>query len=129
MFWQSREKKIKWKIRILSVFQTRLSDFLTRIILSVRKCQNIVCGNQQILFKEPNKVQNKKQHKNCAIHVLQTKLTDFIDGAILFIKKKIRLPYKTKPLQVDSEKYLEGVLLDSQIARFKKYDNFGGYLS
>ena len=126
---EPREKKIKWKIRILSVFQTRLSDFLTRIILSVRKCQNIVCGNQQILFKEPNKVQNKKQHKNCAIHVLQTKLTDFIDGAILFIKKKIRLPYKTKPLQVDSEKYLEGVLLDSQIAAFQKYATFRGYLS
>ncbi len=125
---EPREKKIKWKIRILSVFQTKLSDFLTRIILSVRKCQDIICGNQQILFKEPDKVQNKKRHKNHAIHVLQTRLTDFIDGAIVF-KRKIRLPYKTKPVQADNEKYMKGVIPDNQIAAFQKYATFRGYLS
>ncbi|MCX9009948.1 MAG: hypothetical protein OIN66_02390 [Candidatus Methanoperedens sp.] len=124
-----REKKIPPKIRILSVFQTRLSDFLTRRILSIRKCQNIVCGNQQILFKEPDKVRNKKHFKNRAIHVLQTRLTDFIDGAIAFIKRKIRLPYKTKPVQVDNEKYLEGAIPDSQIVAFQKSAKFRGYLS
>jgi hypothetical protein len=124
-----REKKIPQKIRILSIFQTRLSDYLTRKTLSVRKCQNIVCGNQQILFKEPDKVQIKKQHKNRAIHVLQTRLTDFIDGAIAFIKRKIKLPYKTKPVQADNEKYMESVIPDNQIVAFREYATFRGYLS
>src|SRR5574337_923302 len=124
-----RGKKIPQKIRIISVFQTKLSDFLIRRIPSVRKCQNIVCGNQQILFKEPNKIQNKKQHKNHAIHVLQTRLTDFINGAIAFIKRKIRLPYKTKPVQADNEKYMEGAIPDNQIVSFQKSAKFRGYLS
>ncbi len=124
-----REKKIPPKIRMLSVFQTRLSDFLTRRVPSVRKCQNIVCGNQQILFKEPDKVQNKKHFKNHAIHVLQTRLTDFIDGAIAFIKRKIRLPYKTKPVQADNEKHMEGAIPDNQIVVFQKSAKFRGYLS
>ncbi len=124
-----REKKIPQKIRILSIFQTRLSDYLTRKTLSIRKCQNIVCGNQQILFKEPDKVQIKKQHKNRAIHVLQTRLTDFIDGAIAFIKRKIKLPYKTKPVQAENEKYMESVIPDNQIVAFREYATFRGYLS
>ncbi len=90
---EPRGKEIERKIRVLSIFQTRLSDFLTKIKRSVIKCQNIVCGNQQIIFRESDKVQNKKRHKNHAIHVSQTRLTDFIDGAIVFIKRKIRLPY------------------------------------
>ncbi len=126
---EPREKETNKKTRILSIFQTMLSDFLTKIKRSVRKCQDIICGNQQILFKEPDKVQNKKQHKTRAIHVFQTRLTDFIDGAILFIKRKIRLPYKTKPLQADSEKYMRGVIPGNQIAAFQKYATFRGYLS
>ena len=124
-----REKKISLKIRILSVFQTRLTDFLTRRTPSIRKCQNIVCGNQQILFNESNKVQIKKPHKNRAIHILQTKLTDFIDGAIAFIKRKIKLPYKTKPVRAESEKYMEDAIPGSQVAAFQKYTTFRGYLS
>ncbi len=124
-----REKEIKRKIRILSIFQTRLSDFLTKIKISARKCQNIVCGNHQIIFKEPDKVQNKKRHKNHAIHVSQTRLTDFNNGAIVFIKRKIRLPYKTKPVHVDSEKYMEGAIPGSQVTAFQNYTTFRGYLS
>ncbi len=126
---KAREKKIPQKIRILSVFQTRLTDFLTRKTHTIRKCQNIVCGNQQILFKESNKVQIKKIHKNHAIHILQTKLTDFIDGTIAFIKRKIVLPYKTKPVRSDTEENTEGAIPGSQVTAFQKYPTFRGYLS
>lgn len=126
---KAREKKIPQKIRILSIFQTKLSDFLAKRTRSIRKCQNIVCGNQQILFKESNKVQIKKRHKNRAIHIFQTKLTDFIDGAIAFIKRKIKLPYRTKPVQVDNDKNMEDAIPGSQVAAFKKYTTFRGYLS
>ncbi len=122
------KKEIKKKTRILSIFQTKLSDFLRKIKTSAIKCRNILCGNIEIIFKEPDKIQDKKGQKSHAIHVSQTKLTDFIDGAIVFIKRKIRLPYRTKPMQVDTEKYMEGVIPGNQITAFQNYATFRGYL-
>ncbi len=126
---EPRKKEIKKKTRILSIFQTKLSDFLRKIKISAIKCQNILCGNTQIIFKESDKVQDKKNPKNHAIHVSQTRLTDFIDGAIVFIKRKIRLPYRTRPVQVDTEKYMEGAIPGNQITGFQNYTTFRGYLS
>ncbi len=122
-------EKIKTiKTRILSVFQTKLTDFSGKIIRIVRKCQNLVCGNLQILFKEPDHIQKKKPRRNHVISVFQTRLTDFIDSAISVVKRKIRLPYKTKPVQIH-EKYTSGKLPDSQVTAFQKYTNFHGYMS
>ena len=122
------EKIKNIKTRILSVFQTKLTDFSGKIIRIVRKCQNLVCGNLQILFKEPDQIQKKKQRRNHAVSVFQTRLTDFIDSAISVVKRKIRLPYKTKPVQIH-EKFTSGKLPDSQVTAFQKYTNFHGYLS
>jgi len=122
------EKIKNIKTRILSVFQTKLTDFSGKIIRIVRKCQNLVCGNLQILFKEPDQIQKKKHRRNHAISVFQTRLTDFIDNAISVVKRRIRLPYKTKPVQIH-EKYTSGKLPDSQVTAFQNYTNFHGYLS
>lgn len=92
------------------------------------KCQNLVCGNLQILFKEPDQIQKKKHRRNHAISVFQIRLTDFIDSAISVFKRKIRITYKTKPVQIH-EKYTSGKLPDSQVTAFQKYTNFHGYLS
>lgn len=121
------EKVKTIKTRILSVFQTRLTDFSGKIIRIIRKCQEIVCGNLQILFKESGQVQKKRHQKSNPISIHQTRLTDFLDEAISFVNRKIRLPYRTKPIQV-AEKYLSGKLPDDQRIAFLKYENFRGYL-
>ncbi len=123
-----REKAKNLKTRTLSVFQMRLTDFSGKIIRIIRKCQNLVCGNLQILFKEPDQIQKKKHRKNPPISVFQTKLTDFLDGVISTIKRKMRLPYKTKPILLN-EQCTSGKLPDSQVLAFQKYTNFYGYLS
>lgn len=87
----------------------------------------IVCGNVQILFKEPDQIQKKRTQKNHPISIYQTKLTDFLDDAISFFKRKIRLPYKTKPINVNEE-YIKDKLPDDQKTAFKEYGNFHGYL-
>jgi len=81
------------------------------------------------VFADSHQIKKKKKNVSHGIHVFQTKLTDFIDGTLLYLKRKIRIPYKTKPLQVNNEKYMEGVLPESQILAFKKYDSFHGYLN
>lgn len=122
------EKQITKKIRILSIFQSKLSDF-SRKIRSIRKCQKIVCGNQEIVFTDSHKMEKKTKHESHAIHVFQTKLTDFIDGTLSYLKRKIRIPYKTKPLMVNTETYMEGVLPEIQISAFQTYSTFDGYLN
>lgn len=121
------EKVKNIKTRILSIFQTRLTDFSGKIIRIIRKCQEIVCGNVQILFKEPDQIQKKRHQKNHPISIYQTRLTDFLDDAISFVKRKIRLPYKTKPVKVNKE-YITDKLPDDQRTAFKEYRNFHGYL-
>jgi hypothetical protein len=122
------EKVKNLKTRILSVFQMKLTDYSRKIIRIIRKCQNLVCGNLQIIFKEPDKIQKNKHRKNLPISVFQTRFTDFLEGAISTIKRKIRLPYKTKPIQLN-EKCTSGKLPDSQVTAFNKYTSFHGYLS
>ncbi len=123
------EKKIRViKIRILSIFQTKLTDFSRKITRIVRKCQNLVCGNLQILFKESDKDPKKKNQKTYAISVFQTRLTDFIDVAISTLKRKIKLPYRTRPLQIKTKSTLDK-LSDSQKIAFQEYNTFKGYLS
>jgi hypothetical protein len=125
------EKGKDIKTRILSVFQTKLTDFSRRTVRIVRKCQNLVCGNLRIIFKEPGQIQQKKHRRNHAISVFQTRLTDFIDGAISVIKRKIRLPYKTRPVPLN-EKYISSKLPDSQVRaclkiRYTSTDRFPYY--
>lgn len=123
-----REEVRKIKTRILSIFQTKLTDFSVKIIRIVRKCQNVVCGNLQILFKEPGKYPKKKDQKTHAISVFQTRLTDFIDVATSILKRKIKLPYRTRPIQSKAKLTLDK-FSDIQKIAFQKYTTFNGYLS
>jgi hypothetical protein len=123
-----REKARDIKTRILSVFQMKLTDFSGKIIRIVRKYQNLLCENLQILFKEPDQIQKKKHQRTHAISVFQTRLTDFIENSIYIVIRKIRLPYKTKPVQVN-EQYASGEFPYSQITAFQNYANFHGYLN
>ncbi len=117
----------KIKTRILSVFQTKLTDFSEKIIRIIRKCQDIVCGNLHILFEEQDQIQKKRQSKSHPISIYQTRLTDFLQDIISFAKRKIRLPYKTKPARVNDQ-YLSGKLPDDQRIAFNEYTTFRGYL-
>ncbi len=126
------ERKIPQKVknirtRILSVFQTRLTDFSGKMIRIIRKCQDIVCGSLHILFEEPDQIQKKRQSKSHPISIYQTRLTDFLDDTISFFKRKIRLPYKTKPSRVN-EQYLSDKLPDDHRIAFNEYTTFHGYL-
>ncbi len=62
------------------------------------------------------------------LSIFQTKLTDFIDDAIYLLKRKIKLPYKTKPVKV-TEEYLSGKISDDQKIAFQEYPGFHGYLN
>lgn len=121
------EKVKNKKIRILSIFQTRLTDFSGSIIRIIRKCEEIVCGNLQIFFREPDQNLKKRCQKNHSISIHQTRLTDFLDDVVSFIKRKIRLPYRTKPRQVTGD--YSGKLPEDQKTAFQKYMSFHGYLS
>src|SRR3989304_9180352 len=102
------EKAKNIKTRILSIFQTKLTEFSGKVIRIIRKCTDIVCGNLHILFKEKDNIQKRKPSKTFPIPEDQTKLTDFIDDAIYLLKRKIKLPYKTKPVKI-TEEYLSGI--------------------
>jgi len=45
------EKANNIKTRILSIFQTKLTEYSRKVIRIIRKCTDIVCGNLRILFK------------------------------------------------------------------------------
>jgi hypothetical protein len=120
------EKEKNIKIRVLSIFQTKFTEYSGKIIRIIRKCQELVCGNMKILFK-PDEIQKKRPPKNHPISIYQTKLTDFLDDAISFVKRKIRLPYKTKPVRV-KEEYISNKLPDDQRIAFQEYRTFHGYL-
>ena len=122
------EKLKTIKTRILSIFQTKLNEFSGKVTRIIRKCTDIVCGNLHILFKEKNNTQKTTDSRACPIPVEQTKLTDFIDESINLIKRKIKLPYKTKPIKV-TEDYLSGKLPEDQKIAFQVYPNFDGYLN
>jgi len=130
-------QKEKTKIRIISVNQSTLLDFFTIPIENIltRKTRaydhgyevSSACGNKHIfLFAEKLKV---KKNKNHPISIFQTKLSDFLDNTLSFIKRKVRIPYKIKPVKAMSSDYTEGILPANQILAFYNYKNFKGYLS
>jgi hypothetical protein len=128
VFGRKNPQKVKnIRTRILSVFQTKLTDFSGKMIRIIRKCQDIVCGSLHILFEEPFQIQKKRQSKSHPISIYQTRLTDFLDDTISFFKRKIRLPYKTKPSRVN-EQYLSDKLPDDHRIAFNEYTTFHGYL-
>ncbi len=121
------EKVKNVKTRILSVFQTKLTDFSEKMIRIIRKCQDIVCGRLHILFEEPDQDQKKRQSKSHPISIYQTRLTDFFHDTISLIKRKIRLPYRTKPARANDQ-HVADKLADDQRIAFNEYTNFHGYL-
>jgi hypothetical protein len=121
------EKVEKHKTRILSIYQTKLTDFSGKIIRIIRKCQRYICGNLQILFKEDIKNPKKKTKKINPISVFQMQLTDFTEENIAILKRKVKLPYKTKPVPVKTQD-LSDKIPEDQIIAFENYNSFNGYL-
>ena len=130
-------QKEKVKVRIISIKQSTLSDFfripiisnLTRKIKAYDDGYDVysLCGvKHKLLFTEKIKVKKSKNH---AISIFQTKLTDFLDNGLAFIKTKIRIPYKIKPVLPQNEDYMEGALPDNQILAIQTYKDFKGYIS
>lgn len=132
-------QKEKMKIRIISIKQSTLSNFFiipikSNLIIKTSACDYgydvySACGVKHVLlFTEKIKIEIKKS-KNHAISIFQTKLTDFLDDGLAFIKNKVRIPYKIKPVLPQNRDYMEGVLPVNQILAIQNYVNFKGYLS
>ena len=130
-------QKEKIKIRIISIKQSTLSDFFripikSNLTIKTRACDYgyevySACGVKHVLlFTEKIKIKKSKNH---AISIFQTKLTDFLEEGLAFIKKKVRIPYKIKPVLPQNRDYVEGVLPVNQILAIQNYKNFKGYIS
>ena len=130
-------QKEKIKIHIISVNQSTLLDFFTIPIENIltrktRACDHgyevtSACGIKHIfLFAENLKV---KMNKIRPISIFQTIVSDFLDNTLSFIKRKVRIPYKIKPMKAQSSDCMEGILHFDQIVAFNNYTNFNGYLS
>jgi len=129
-------QKENTKIRIISINQSSLLDYFTIPIDNIltRKTRasehgyevTSACGTKYIfLFAENLKV---KKNKSRPISIFQTMVSDFLDGIASFIKRTVRIPYKIKPMKVQSSDYMDGILPADQIVAFNKYTNFNGYL-
>jgi len=128
-------QKEKIKVRIISIKQSTLSDFfripikssLTKKIKAYDHGYEVysVCGvKHKLLFMEKIKI---KKSKSYAISIFQTKLTDFLDDGLTFIRNQVRVPYKIKP--VLSQNYVKDVLPVNQILAIQSYKKFKGYVS
>ena len=133
---QLKPQKEKIKVRMISIKQSTLSDFFRIPIKSslTRKTKAYdhgyevysVCGIKHILlFTEKIKIKKSKNH---AISIFQKKLTDFFKDGLVFIPKKVRIPYKIKPTLPKSSDYMEGVLPINQIIAIQNYESFKGYI-
>ena len=130
-------QKENTKIRIISINQSSLLDYFTIPIENIltRKTRasehgyevTSACGTKYIfIFAENLKV---KKNKSRPISIFQTMVSDFLDGIASFIKRTVRIPYKIKPMKVQSSDYMDGILPVDQIVAFNNYINFNGYLS
>jgi len=134
---RSELQKEKIEIHIISVNQSTLLDFFTIPIENIltRKTRAYDHGYEVtsasgikhiFLFTENLKVKKNKSHP---ISIFQTMVSDFLDDTLSFIKRKVRIPYKIKPMKAQSSDCMESILPVDQIVAFNNYTNFNGYIS
>lgn len=131
-----KDKKANKKVRIISVKQSMLTDFIPFLFDKTLSIATIYDNflNENPNFKiiseeEEKKNKNKKKNdKRRAIPIYQTLVTDFLDGGIAFLKRKINIPYKIKPTIVQIKDYMENSLPYDQILAFQHYNKFRGYM-
>jgi hypothetical protein len=129
-------QKEKIKVRIISIKQSTLSDFFRIPIKSSLTMKTTTsdhgyeiysaCGiKHKLLFPEKIKIKKSKNH---AISIFQTKISDFLEDGFAFLNKKVRIPYKIKPVLPNSSDYMEGALPATQIIAIQNYKSFKGYI-
>jgi hypothetical protein len=130
------DKKANSILRIITANQLFLIDFISNrfekpmpfaIVSDYFLTKN---SNFKIIFLRSDK-ENKKgmtKGKRFMISIFQTLLSDFLDEEIIFLKRKINIPYKIRPSVVESKDYMENVLPRNQILAFQSLKKFKGYL-
>lgn len=130
------DKKDNPKIRIISSNQSFLTDFISDLFEKSKSFALISDyflnrdSKFKVIFLKDVKEDKKeiKSGKRCIISIFQTQLSDFFEDKINFLKKKIRIPYRIRPLVVKSKDYMENVLPRNQIRAFQILKKFNGYL-
>ena len=129
-------KKANPILRIITANQSFLEDFISNLFekpMSFGIVSDYFLSknsNFKIIFRRNDK-ENKKgmnRGKRCIISIFQTLLSDFLDDKMIFLKRKIRIPYKIRPAVVESKDYMENVLPQNQILAFQNIKKFKGYL-
>ena len=130
------DKKANPIIRIISINQSFLTDFISDLFEKpksfalVSDCFLTRDFKFKVIFLKDAKEDKKeiKREKRYIISNFQTQFSDFFEDQINFLKKKIRIPYRIKPLIVESKDYMENVLPWNQIRAFQNLKKFNGYL-
>lgn len=130
------DKKANPVIRIITANQSFLTDFISNLFekpmsLSIVSYHFITKNSKFKIIYLKNAKENKKEikkGKRCIISIFQTLLSDFLDDKIIFLKRKISLPYRIRPGVVKSEDYMENFLPRNQIFAFQNLKKFKGYL-
>ncbi len=130
------DKKANPLTRIITTDQSFLTDFINNLFekpmsLAIVSDYFITKSSKfKIIFMKSAKKNNKeiKSGKRCIISIFQTLLSDFFDDNIIFLKRKINIPYRIRPVIVNSKDYMENVLPQSLIFAFPNFKKFKGYL-
>ena len=128
------DQKTNIKIRIISLKQSRLTDFISNLfeksisIYSIFDQMLSEYSNLKILFIE--KINKNKRHCKVrnVISIFQKVLSDFFGEGFIFLKRKICIPYKINLLVVHSKDYMESVLPWNQVLAFQHFKKFHGYM-
>ncbi|AKB78029.1 hypothetical protein MSHOH_1546 [Methanosarcina horonobensis HB-1 = JCM 15518] len=131
-----KDKKDDSRILTIHVNQSTLTNFIgnffEKSICSAIFKDHFLSKNSKfkIMFLKSEK-KNKKKAENsrrCVISTSQRVLSDFFEAMITVLKRKINIPYRVKPLIVNSKDYMENVLPWNQILAFQNLKKFRGYL-
>jgi len=128
------DQKTNIKIRIISLKQSRLTDFISNLFEKSMSRYSIFdqmlseYSNLKILFIE--KINKNKRHCKVrnVISIFQKVLSDFFGEGFTFLKRKICIPYKINLLVVHSKDYMESVLPWNQVLAFQHFKKFHGYI-
>ena len=130
------DKKANPIIRIISINQSFLTDFISdlfekpRSFALVSDCLLTKDSKFKVIFLKDAKEDKKeiKREKRCIISIFQTQFSDFFEDQLYSLKKKIRIPYRIRPLVVESKDYMKNILPRNQIRAFQNLKKFNGYL-
>ena len=121
-----KDKKENIRVYALHPNQSLLIDFISNLFekpISLAIFHDYILSkspNFKIIFQDTNKKnkKNAKSNRRCITLVLQTLLSDFFEGTIDILKRKINIPYRVKPLIVKSKDYMAQAFLMSLVSVF-----------